>query len=69
MENLKFGFIMWLWSCAATIVVFVGELMIWFVLIRAKSMLNKFIRKEWSKISDIYPVKVKKSSTKPSVQE
>ena len=41
LENLRFGFVIWLWSCAVTVAVFVVEIVFWSVR-NAKIILKRF---------------------------
>jgi len=59
MEKLQFGFVIWLCSCAVTVVVFVVEVMIWIAIRRAKLRLRRI---KWKKFRANYPVKVRKSN-------
>ena len=59
-EDLRFGFVIWFWSCAATVVAFVGEIMIWIAVRKATIKLHKYLRNEWRMIAEIYPVKINK---------
>ena len=62
MEKLQFGFVIWLCSCAVTVVVFVVEIMFWIAIRRAKIRLQRIIRCKWNKFQVNYPVKVKKAT-------
>ena len=63
MEQLQFGFVIWLCSCAVTVVVFVTEVMFWIAIRRTKMRLRRYlriyIRNEWNKFPVSYPVKVR----------
>jgi len=61
MENLQFGFVIWLCSCAVTAVVFVAEVMFWIIMIKVKRGLIGYIRYEWKKFPVNYPVKIRMS--------
>ena len=58
MENLQFGFVIWLCSCAVTVVAFVAEVMFWIVFSKVRACLIGYIRHEWNKIPVNYPFKV-----------
>ena len=60
MENLHFGFVIWLCSCAVTVVVFVTEVMIWIGIRRVRRRFRRYIRYNWNKFPTIYPVKIQK---------
>jgi len=61
MEKLQFGFVIWLCSCAVTVVIFVTEVMFWIAIRRAKIRLKRYLRNKRNKIPVIYPVKVRVS--------
>jgi len=62
MENLCFGFVIWLCSCAVTVVAFIAEVMIWIAIRRAQRRLTEYIKSEWNKFPINYPVKVQSSN-------
>lgn len=55
MKNLNFGFIIWLWSCFGTFVVFVIEILFWIVLRRVKATLETSIKPQI--FTKVYPMK------------
>ena len=59
-ENLRFGFVIWLYSCAVTVVVFVAEVIIWIAIKKTEIRLKRHIRHEWNKYNLIYPFKIQR---------
>jgi hypothetical protein len=61
LENLRFGFVIWLWSCAVAVVAFLVEGMIWMAIKRAKRSLHGYVHQKWNQLPVIYPVTVRMS--------
>jgi hypothetical protein len=59
MDNLSFGFVIWLYSCMLTILVFFVELAFWVAITKAKIRFIGYIRHKWNQLPVIYPFKVK----------
>ena len=60
-ENLQFGFVIWLCSCAVAVSFFILEVMFWIIMVKVKRGLIGYIRYKWNKFPVNYPVKIRMS--------
>ncbi|KAL7012941.1 hypothetical protein ACKWTF_015113 [Chironomus riparius] len=54
-ERLRFGFVIWLWSCAGTVIIFLIESLFWISKWKIERSLNTVIRYKTNKYSKVHP--------------
>jgi hypothetical protein len=62
LENLSFGFVIWLCSLVVTVVAFAMEIVLFVAIKEVKRRFSRYVRNKWSKYAVVYPVKVQKQN-------
>ena len=56
LEKLRFGFVIWLWSCGGPVLVFIIEALFWFLKWKSEKTSKLTSRYECSKNSKVHPI-------------